>query len=803
MNDKNNLPVVASTPGVPALEQWYEAEPGQQGPSTDPMALARRIMSALLRHKWLIAGLVVLGTAGAVVGMRFVKFRYAAEATFWFDVPNRNDQMRGPIVASGLLEDDAWAELLRSYAVLDYVVIEERLYLEHGDQDKSLFAAFRIDSIFRPGEYAFVVSADGRSADLQTGQGLSIERVEAGAPAGAQLGLIWRPDASEFEPKRKVSFRVLAPRDAAKELNDKLVTRMARGGNFLRISYSGTDRELAASVVNTLGRRYVEVAAELKRFRSTELRDALEQQLITAQVNLAESEMRLESFRVQTATLPSESSTLQAPGLESTRAPAMNAFFTLRLEREDLQRDRQALARIIDAEAGTDSLSVDAISAVGAVQRTPELQRALQELTEKRAELRALRQQFTDEHATVRRATSDVRVLESAVVPQLARRVMANLDSRGQVLDDLIASAGTELQAIPPRAIEEARHRRAVEISATMYNDLRQRYEGARLASETAVPDVRIHDRATVPTRPISDPRITLLLFGIFGSFGLGAGIAILLDRIDPRLRYAEQVTNEMGLSVVGAVPYLTGARRGQIGSDESARVLEALRAIRLNLMHAHGSAGPIMVTITSPGSGDGKTFISSNLALTFADLGMKTLVVDGDTRRGGLHHLYGLTRKPGLTDYLAGDIELEGLVKPTRYPLVSVITGGTRRSDSPELLSSPRLGDLLAAIRNEFQVIIVDSPPLGAGIDPLVLASLTGNMVLVMRTGKTERAMAEAKLAILDRMPIRLLGVILNGLDDTTSYRYYSYLPGYEAGLEDAEEELEAEAEQKALQPA
>jgi polysaccharide biosynthesis transport protein len=796
MNDKN-MPVLAQSPTPPALDQWYDMDAPEEQ-AADPRAAIRRVLSALLRYKWLIASLVMLGTVGSIVGMRFVQFKYAAESTFWFDVQTRNDQMRGPIVAGGLLEEDAWVELLRSFAVLDYVVTEKRLYVEHRDEDHTLFSSFRIDSMFRPGEYAFVVAADGRSADLQSGQGLSIERVEAGAPAGAPLGFIWQPDSSQYTPKRKVQFRVLTPREASKELNDKLVTRMARGGNFLRVSFTHTDPQIAADVINTLGVRYVDVAAELKRFRSTELRDALEHQLITAQTNLAEAEIHLESFRVQTATLPSESSTLQAPGLESTRAPVMNAFFTLRLEREELQRDRQALARVIDAGAGTDSLSVDAISAVGAVQRTPELQRALQELTEKRAELRALRQQYTDEHATVRRATGDVRALETTVVPQLARRVMANLDARGQVLDDLIASAGTELQSIPPRAIEEARLRRSVEIAANMYNDLRQRYESARLAAETAVPDVRVHDRATVPNKPVSDPRITLLLLGIVGSFGLGAGLALLLDRVDPRLRYAEQVTREMRLSVVGAVPHLSGARRGQLGGDESARVLEALRSIRLNLIYAHGSAGPIMVTITSPGSGDGKTFISSNLALTFADLGMKTLIIDGDTRRGGLHHLYGLNRKPGLTDFLAGDMGFDGLIQQSRYPLVHVITGGTRRSDSPELLSSERLGDLLASIRSEYQVIIVDSPPLGAGIDPLILASLTGNMVMVMRTGRTDRAMAEAKLGMLDRMPIRMLGVILNGLDDTSSYRYYSYLPGYEA----LPEGMEAE-EPAPLQPA
>jgi Mrp family chromosome partitioning ATPase len=102
-------------------------------------------------------------------------------------------------------------------------------------------------------------------------------------------------------------------------------------------------------------------------------------------------------------------------------------------------------------------------------------------------------------------------------------------------------------------------------------------------------------------------------------------------------------------------------------------------------------------------------------------------------------------------------------------------------------------MGDLLARIRSEYQVILIDSPPLGAGVDPLVLGSLAGNMLLVLRTGITDRALAEAKLKMLDRLPIRLLGTVLNGFDAADAYRYYSYMPGYEASGEDpgAQEEL------------
>jgi Mrp family chromosome partitioning ATPase len=105
-------------------------------------------------------------------------------------------------------------------------------------------------------------------------------------------------------------------------------------------------------------------------------------------------------------------------------------------------------------------------------------------------------------------------------------------------------------------------------------------------------------------------------------------------------------------------------------------------------------------------------------------------------------------------------------------------------------------MGDLLAEFRSRYDVVLVDSPPLGAGIDPLVLATATGNVVLVLRTGKTDRTVAEAKLAILDRLPVRVLGAVMNGISTDVAFRYYSYLPGYEIG----EEELEGP--ERLLQP-
>jgi len=263
---------------------------------------------------------------------------------------------------------------------------------------------------------------------------------------------------------------------------------------------------------------------------------------------------------------------------------------------------------------------------------------------------------------------------------------------------------------------------------------------------------------------------------------------------MDRRVRYPDQVSQELGLPILGAIPRIkVGRKDGRSApKNQSLQVIEALRGLRLGLLHAHGVAGPLMATITSPGPGEGKSFVSSNLALAFADAGHRTLLIDGDVRRGELHRLLDTRRKPGLTDYLQGAVGREELIQSTPFTSLWFIGGGTRMHSAPELLSSPALTQLLLSVRGSYDVIIVDSPPLGAGVDPFVLGTATGSLVLVMRTGVTDRQLAEAKMDMLDRLPVRILGAILNDVTPGGPYRYYGYhyyLDGYETRDESTED--------------
>jgi capsular exopolysaccharide synthesis family protein len=747
----------------------------------------RRYLSAVRRYKWLILLVTLLGSIAGYGASWFMQPVYTAHTTIWMEGGSARQATLGQPIQSGqLLQSFAWLDLLRSFAVLDKVVMEQRLFVQPvSPADASLFQSFELDAEHRTGEFHVLIDDAGTQYILKTRAGEEVERGRTGDPIGRGAGFRWEPPATALRPGREIGFTVARPRDAAVELQAELRSRIDRDGNFLRVELRGTNPQQIAATLNSVSERFVELAAELKRDKVDELESILEQQLRHAEDYLRQAEIALEGFRVQTITLPSETETPVAAGLDMTRTTVFGRFFDRKLQQEELRHDRQAIQQVLDQMRQGSEVPVMALELIGSVSASTELKQALAQLTSERAELRAARRQYTDEHPMVREILARIQTLEGQTIPALAQDVVRHIAAREADLGEIVDAASNELRAIPPRMSEEARLRRQVSTAETLYTTLRRRYEEVRLAALTSIPDMRLLDRAVPPRWPVQDDRSRMMLLAMMGSFGFALLGAVILDKMDPRLRYPEEVTR-LGLTTLGAVPHLGNGKRSARSTQSAERLVEAFRGIRVNLTYAYGQAGPVLLTISSPGPGDGKSFVSSNLAHAFAQAGQRTLLIDADVRRGALHQMFGRSRKPGLTDYLKGDADWDDIVLKTRYPLISLISAGTRHQNAPELLGSPAMGELLStALQGRYGVILVDSPPLGAAVDPLILANWTRNLLLVLRTGNTNRELTELKLDVINRLPIRLLGAVLNDVPSSGPYRYYAYAAGYEVEKE------------------
>ena len=754
-------------------------DPAPMAPASARSTGLKRHVAALKRYKWLMLPTVIVGAIAGVVATRFVKPQYEAQARIWISNEGMSDAATraGPITSEGIVRNSAWIELLRSYRISDAVVMKKGLFVTpKGARDSLAFDGFTLNDRFVPGRYVLTVDERQRKYSLRTSTDQLVESGTLGDSVGRKVGFRWAPAAAALKGREEVEFTVVTPREASIALAKRMTARIPENTNFLQLSLTDTRPDRAAAILNTWLEEFVTVAAQLKKYKLTEQARILGQQLDTAQKALSGQEQALQSFQVATITQPTQGLPV-APGVGSYSDPVMGSFFQQRDAWITTQRDREALEQAL---RNPNPQSLLAILNVSNSPAAASLRSAIGRLDSAQVALRSLRQQYTDEYDAVRKTQETVERLQNRDIPQLAQEYLGQLHRQEAELGRRIAASEREIRQIPVRKTAENRMSRDASVAQDLSMELTKRYNTTKLAEASAVSDVQVLDSAVAPFKPTTNSGPTIIIGSILASLALAVIIALLLDRVDRRFRYPEQAVNDLGLTVLGAVHDLRKTIQGlSTDPEDAAQVVEAFRSIRLNIRHAF-QAGPITLTISSPGAGEGKSLISSNLALSFAEAGYRTVLVDGDTRRGALHASFGVAQRPGLIDYLAGAAPQSAVVVPTSHDNLWLLPSGTRRRQGPELLTSAAMEQLVAQLKREYDVILFDSPPFAAGIDAYALATVARHVVIVLRVGKTDRKLADVKLATLDRLPVQVLGAVMNDVKLEGEYQYYSYLDGY-----------------------
>ena len=760
-----------------------EAAPEPKGPS-----LARYV-GAINRFKWLILLFGVLGGAGGYTATKFIEPEYEVRATILLEQgtgTNQDGGNRGPIQAEELLQASGWKDLLRSFAIADPVVNDLALFVTPTrEADSTMFRSFRVapnQQRLRAGTYVLTVNSTGYALSLKPG--LEVEKGAVGDSIGRAVGFLWQPSARTLAGRKDIEFDVQTPREASIALIKKLGLTLQDGSSFLFLTLTGQNAQRTAATLNAWVEQFVVVATALKKKNITSVAAILEGQRQYAADNLSGAENALESFRVRTVTEPNERQSI-APGIEMTNSPVFENYFRDQILADSYKRDRQSLEGILaKGRAPGGVITREAVLSIPSVNTDPaaeNLRRVLADFADRELSLRRLRESYTDELPRVQNEIAALASLRSSI-PSVLESYLTQLKLRETTLVATIDQSSKDLRKIPTRTIEEQRLKRQVEVSEEMYKNLNIKAAEAKLAEAATIPDVSVLDPAVAPLKPTRNTAPVIILGAIAAALALGILLAILLDQIDKRFRYPEQATDDLGLFILGVVPVIEtkGKRKS---ADEASQVVEAFRTIRMNVRYAADPSRPLALTITSPGPNDGKSLISSNLALSFAESGARTLLIDGDIRRGELAKTFGTRSRPGLVEYLDGTALIAEVLHPaTAHPNLTLMPAGARRKRAPELLATPRLQQLINQMSAEYDVVIVDSPPLGAGFDAYALATATGNLALVLRAGTTDRKMAAAKMATVDTLPVRVMGAVLNGIKLSGVYQYYSYYQDYAA---------------------
>jgi capsular exopolysaccharide synthesis family protein len=732
----------------------------------------------------------VLATAAGVFGAaKFLHPEYEAHTAIWIDQSGRTAGP-APLTSAPLFDAQGWAQLLVSNTVLDTVVVEQHLWVSTASRALSpLFGSVLPGAGPSPGAYQLRIDSAGTSYTLGAVAGQIVERGTLGDSIGRAIGLRWAPAAASFAAGSTYVFNIVTPQTAANGLAGDLHLSINQSGSFLAVTLAGPSAARTAAILNAVATRYVDVAGRMQREQLSEVSKVLASQIQYANQSLVEAEGELQAFRVKTITGPqvqvTGSGTIGPSASDlSPDAATLNQFHSLQTRLDSLRADRAALAQLLSA-APQSGISVAAFLAIPAVRQSPRLVTALNDLTDAQNRLRTMQVRYTGAYPAVQALNAQVTSIADTTIPRLTRELMDRLGSTTTSLTADVSQSADSLRALPPRATEQARLMRKVALATSLYENLQQRQSEAQIAMASSIGSVHVLDAAVAPSRPTKNTTPRIVAFAAVAGLGMAIVLALILDRMDPRFRHPSQVTGEMGLAILGTIPHVKSPN-GDSTAEAQPALREAIRGLRMNVAYAYGAAGPVTITLTSPGSRDGKSFISLNLARAFAEGGARTLLIDGDARRGTLHHRFRVARKPGLTDYLHDGLELDRVIRQTGVEGLQLIPSGTHSHDAPELLASPAMRTLMADLRDRFDVIVCDSPPLSAGIDAFALGVATANLLLVLRTGVSDREMAHAKLDVLKRMPVRLLGAVLNDVPGSAPYSYYSnYLPGYETASE------------------
>ena len=727
------------------------------------------LLATLRRHLRLVVG-VVAATVAAAGAVAYVTGPvYRAVAVIRMSDPRR--ALTGGVVLDPARADERFsdpllsqAELLTSRAVAGAVVdsMPALRMVTTRDLPLSLLGEVAVPAAAGPvslqiafGRDSFVVR--GTSGQWSAPYGSAVES------HGIRFAVLHRADAATAR------LRVLNREGAISGLLARLRVKPRVNTDIVDVTYSAPDPYVAQHVLNQVVDIFKSASAEDAQQQSTRRREFLESQLKVNDSLLADARQAVTAFRQRAG----------AYGSREALAREQAGLAGLELQRQQLEAERRTdeglLASLRDSSLSRKALQT-ALATPG-VAASPSVMQLSTQLFQYERARDSLASRSTS-HPDLPRLNQLIGSTEADLLHAVQGSVqsaMASLDARITAMNELRARQ----QQLSTTEEEEARLTERVDNVQKVADELRVEFQRAKIAEAITVGQVEIVDHAALPAKPAGIGLPEQITLGLLVGLMLGAAGAFLAERFGSTIAQRVQV-EQLGMSVLGVITHLDrDATEKGVKSPDA--VIEAFRGLRLSLVNEYGTSRPIVVTVTSPGSGDGKSFVSSNLALAFAYAKQRTLLVDADLRRGALHRVLNRRRQPGLTDFLVGEVARAPVLQTTSHPSLDFLASGTRRRDAPELIGSTAMTDFVTSLRSTYDVILLDSAPLGAGVDALALASLAGNLLMVLRLGRTDRVLAEAKLEILRRLPLRLLGAVLNDVRDESEYRAYAYyMDGY-----------------------
>lgn len=784
----------------------------------------RQMFGVLRRHHRIVLTLTVLGAA--VGGFLVYKepASYQAQATLRLGGERHalTGQMEGPAPDISRTTDPllSLTELVRSRGVMGAVVDSLGLRLVSGTPEfgTSALDGVEVDSQATRDTILVTFYQNGVKAQIATR--------EARAPYGGTLNLGPVRFSVVSKPDVPSANLYVIPREMAIDrLFAGVVVTHRPATDIIDVRYWSGNPRTAQRVVNTTVSAFQRLNILAAKQKSQRRREFLEGQLKQTDSMLVRGQADLATFRARQQ-LASSQNALDAQ---------QTFMLTLDTRRSELEADRSTFGALQNqlkqgGDAG-ESQALRALASSPAMAENPSVNNYYRQLESYQYRVDSMTT-GPWKAAPTNPDLIQLRSLIATTKAQLRQAVsshVSTLDSRITALRNLKAQKGAELQVLPAMAEEEARLTSRVQTLTSTSDQVRQEYQKARMAEEVEAGDVEIVNLADAPYAPVLASAPLKLSLGLFLGFLLGMGGAFLLEAMNTSVRRPEDLELALNVPGLAVIPRLTpsaqparrlggllgSGRRTDAGSERSLGAvsqpfsvgLEAFRMLRTSLIWCEQGDQMKTLVVTSAAPGEGKTLTAANLAVTFAYDGLRVLLIDSDVRRPKLHGLFQVPRAPGLMELLTpamaatngveslsfdpgqGRTEsgrgISDVIRPTKIRGLSLLPCGALPTNASNLLSGVRMRVLLQELAKNFDLVILDTPPVLATADAGILASLADGVLLVVRAGQTDRVAAKRAHQQLMNVKARVVGTVLNDPGGEVS-QYGDYYYPYDYAVEE-----------------
>ena len=612
----------------------------------------------------------------------------------------------------------------------------------------------------------------------------------------AELGVVDRPEFFEMfrsdgadDPAFEISNgryraegRAERQREAAKILLDQVGINPTRLSRLVDISFTSPDAQFSAQVANAWAENFIEINLERKVQSTSYGRTALQRQLAEYKDRLDESQRQLVTYasNQEIINLPSQAvgdgSTTQERSIVVDNLAALNSALN------EATADRIA-AEARFRQAGGSGSSAEALSNY-----------AINNLRQKRAELESEYQElmvrFEPGYPQAQSLQSRIGELSRAIEREESR-VSASVQAeyrqalaREQALQQRVSALKNDYLDLRRRSIQYNIFQQEVDTNRALYDGLLQRFKEIGVAAGVGVNNIAIVDTAAVPEFPSSPQLLLNLAISILAGLGLGAALAFALEQLDEAIADPSEVEHRLGLPLLGSVPKVDdgGTPRDAL-LDRKSELVDAYIAVQTNLAFTTERGVPRSFSVTSTRPAEGKSTTSLALATMLARSGKRVILIDGDMRSPSVHHLGNVGHDHGVSNFLAGDDNYESSIFHMDDLNLDAMSAGPIPPNAAELLTGTRMRQLIDRLHENYDHVVVDSPPVMGLADAPLIAGHVDGVIYAVESHGIRSSQVKTALSRLAAVRTRICGAVLTKFEARKAHYGYGYEYGYGYG--------------------